>query len=136
MLITQQGKILRMVTADIRPTRRVIQGVRLIEIDEDDRVMSLARLAAQDAKGAGRTRRQIAMPHSNLSGTITLGFVASVLLASAAVLTGCGGGGEEGALIRVDSSPRLAWAVARPPAISPWWRSTRTRTAASATSMS
>ena len=45
MLITQQGKILRMVTADIRPIGRATQGVRLIEIDEDDMVVSIARLA-------------------------------------------------------------------------------------------
>ena len=51
MLITQQGKILRMVTADIRPIGRATQGVRLIEIDKDDRVVSLARLAEQDAEG-------------------------------------------------------------------------------------
>ena len=51
MLITQQGKILRMVSADIRPIGRATQGVRLIEIDEDDRVVSLARLAEQDAEG-------------------------------------------------------------------------------------
>ena len=50
MLITQQGKILRMVTADIPPIGRATQGVRLIEIDEDDRVVSLARLAEQDAE--------------------------------------------------------------------------------------
>ena len=45
MLITQQGKILRMVTGDIRPIGRATQGVRLIEIDEDDMVVSIARLA-------------------------------------------------------------------------------------------
>ena len=45
MLITQQGKILRMVTADIRPIGRATQGVRIIEIDEDDMVVSIARLA-------------------------------------------------------------------------------------------
>ena len=38
------------------------------------------------------------MPHSRMSGTMTLGLVAGVLLASAG-LTGCGGGGEERALI-------------------------------------
>ena len=48
MLITEQGKIIRMVTGDIRPIGRVTQGVRLIEIDEDDRVVSLARLAEKD----------------------------------------------------------------------------------------
>ena len=48
MLITQQGKILRMVASDIRPIGRATQGVRLIEIDEQDHVVSLARLAEKD----------------------------------------------------------------------------------------
>ena len=45
MLITEQGKILRMVTGGIRPIGRATQGVRLIEIDDQDQVVSLARLA-------------------------------------------------------------------------------------------
>ena len=45
MLITQQGKVLRMDTRDIRPIGRATQGVRLIEIDDQDQVVSLARLA-------------------------------------------------------------------------------------------
>ena len=48
MLITQHGKILRMVAKGIRPIGRATQGVRLIEIDGDDRVVSMARLADQD----------------------------------------------------------------------------------------
>jgi DNA gyrase subunit A len=48
MLITQQGKILRTVARDIRTIGRATQGVRLIEIDADDRVVALARLAEQD----------------------------------------------------------------------------------------
>ena len=44
MLITQQGKVLRMDTTDIRPIGRATQGVRLIEIDDQDLVVSLARL--------------------------------------------------------------------------------------------
>jgi DNA gyrase subunit A len=48
MLITQQGKILRMVTDDIRTIGRATQGVRLIEIEEDDRVVSVARLAEKE----------------------------------------------------------------------------------------
>jgi len=51
MLITQQGKILRMGTSDIRAIGRATQGVRLIEIDEQDRVVSLARLAEKDENG-------------------------------------------------------------------------------------
>ncbi len=48
MLITQQGKILRTVARDIRTIGRATQGVRLIEIDADDRVVALARLAEKD----------------------------------------------------------------------------------------
>ena len=48
MLITQQGKILRTVARDIRAIGRATQGVRLIEMDADDRVVSLARLAEKD----------------------------------------------------------------------------------------
>ena len=47
MLITQQGKILRTVARDIRTIGRATQGVRLIEIDADDRVVALARLAEE-----------------------------------------------------------------------------------------
>ena len=48
MLITQQGKVLRMPTSGIRPIGRATQGVRLIEIETDDRVVSVARLAEQE----------------------------------------------------------------------------------------
>ena len=48
MIITQQGKVLRMVMRDIRPIGRATQGVRLIGMDEDDRVVSIARLAERE----------------------------------------------------------------------------------------
>jgi DNA gyrase subunit A len=48
MLITQQGKILRMAAKDIRTIGRATQGVRLIDIEGDDRAVSIARLAEQD----------------------------------------------------------------------------------------
>ena len=48
MLITQQGKILRMVTRDIRTIGRATQGVRLIDMEDDDRVVSIARLAERE----------------------------------------------------------------------------------------
>ena len=53
MLITQQGKVLRMNTKDIRPIGRATQGVRLIEIDDDDRFVSLAKLGDVSADEAG-----------------------------------------------------------------------------------
>jgi len=48
MLITQQGKVLRMVTRDVRTIGRATQGVRLIGVEEDDRVVSIARLAERE----------------------------------------------------------------------------------------
>ena len=50
MLITQQGKILRMASRDIRSIGRATQGVRLIDIEGDDRAVSIARLAEQEAE--------------------------------------------------------------------------------------
>jgi DNA gyrase subunit A len=48
MLITQQGKILRMASSNIRSIGRATQGVRLIEIEGEDRAVSIARLAEKD----------------------------------------------------------------------------------------
>jgi DNA gyrase subunit A len=48
MLITQQGKILRMASKDIRTIGRATQGVKLIDIEGDDRAVSIARLAEKD----------------------------------------------------------------------------------------
>jgi DNA gyrase subunit A len=48
MLITQIGKVLRMPTSGIRAIGRATQGVRLIEIESDDRVVSVARLAERE----------------------------------------------------------------------------------------
>jgi DNA gyrase subunit A len=52
MLITQQGKILRMAAKGIRTIGRATQGVRLIDIEGDDRAVSIARLAEQDDEEA------------------------------------------------------------------------------------
>jgi DNA gyrase subunit A len=48
MLISQQGKILRMVTSAIRAIGRATQGVRLIGMEEGDQVVSVARLAEKE----------------------------------------------------------------------------------------
>ena len=45
MLISQQGMILRMKAGDIRTIGRATQGVRLIEMEEGDAVVSVAKLA-------------------------------------------------------------------------------------------
>src|SRR4029453_8738810 len=49
MLITQQGKTLRMAARDIPTIGRATQGVKLIDIEGEDRAVSIARLAEQDA---------------------------------------------------------------------------------------
>ena len=68
MLITQQGKILRMASKDIRTIGRATQGVRLIDIEGDDRAVSIARLAEKDddsreelAKGRSVASRSAAL---------------------------------------------------------------------------
>ena len=50
MLITQQGKILRMASSGIRIIGRSTQGVRLIDIEGDDRAVSIARLAEREVE--------------------------------------------------------------------------------------
>ena len=49
LLITQQGMILRMQTNDVRAIGRATQGVKLIDIETEDRVVSIAKLAEGDA---------------------------------------------------------------------------------------
>jgi DNA gyrase subunit A len=51
MLISQQGKVIRMSTDDIRVIGRATQGVRLIETEENDKVVSIARLAEDETPG-------------------------------------------------------------------------------------
>ena len=48
MLITDGGKIIRLRVADIRVIGRNTQGVRLIDLDNGERVVSLTRLAEED----------------------------------------------------------------------------------------
>jgi len=59
LVITQQGMILRMQTNDVRAIGRATQGVRLIDIEGEDKVVSIAKLVekeeepeAPDATGA------------------------------------------------------------------------------------
>jgi len=56
MLVTTNGKIIRLRIKDIRVIGRNTQGVRLIELEEGERVVSLARLAEkeeEEEEGAG-----------------------------------------------------------------------------------
>jgi DNA gyrase subunit A len=48
LVITQQGMILRMQTNDVRAIGRATQGVKLIDIEGDDKVVSIARLVEKE----------------------------------------------------------------------------------------
>jgi DNA gyrase subunit A len=48
MLVTNKGKIIRLRVKDIRVIGRNTQGVRLIDLEEGERVVSLARLAENE----------------------------------------------------------------------------------------
>ena len=50
-LVTEQGQIIRMRAADLRPIGRDTQGVRLIDLAEGDRVVSLATLLDPEDTG-------------------------------------------------------------------------------------
>jgi DNA gyrase subunit A len=53
MLMTAQGKILRLKVSGIRAIGRNTQGVKLIEMDENDRVVGVAHLAEKEEDGPG-----------------------------------------------------------------------------------
>jgi DNA gyrase subunit A len=53
MLISQQGMILRMRAGDVRAIGRATQGVRLIEMEEGDQVVALAKLAEKEDEVSG-----------------------------------------------------------------------------------
>jgi DNA gyrase subunit A len=48
LVITQQGMILRMQTNDVRAIGRATQGVRLIDIENEDKVVSIAKLVEKE----------------------------------------------------------------------------------------
>jgi DNA gyrase subunit A len=52
MLVTQQGMIIRMKAGDVRVIGRATQGVRLIEMEEGDQVVAVAKLAEKEEEAA------------------------------------------------------------------------------------
>lgn len=54
MLVTDRGKILRMAARDIPVVGRVAQGVKLIDVDAEEQVVSVAKVAERgdDDEGA------------------------------------------------------------------------------------
>ncbi|HKD17794.1 MAG TPA: DNA gyrase C-terminal beta-propeller domain-containing protein, partial [Thermoanaerobaculia bacterium] len=48
LLITQRGQLIRIKVKDIRETGRAAQGVRVIQLEDGDRVVGVAKLAEPD----------------------------------------------------------------------------------------
>jgi DNA gyrase subunit A len=55
MLITEKGMIIRLNTADISTIGRNTQGVRLIQLEEGDHLVSVARVAEREDEGDAAT---------------------------------------------------------------------------------
>jgi DNA gyrase subunit A len=53
LLVTEQGQIIRMKARDLRPIGRDTQGVRLMDLAEGDRLVSVAALSEPDDNGDG-----------------------------------------------------------------------------------
>ncbi len=51
LLVTEQGQIIRMRTGDLRPIGRDTQGVRLMDLAEGDRIVSIAALSEPEDEG-------------------------------------------------------------------------------------
>jgi len=62
LLITQSGMLIRIKVKDIRETGRAAQGVRLIDLDEGDRVVAVAKLAETDES---EEEAQAALPETS-----------------------------------------------------------------------
>jgi len=51
MMMTEQGMVIRMSGANLRPMGRNTQGVRLVKVGKDDRVVSVARVVESEKSG-------------------------------------------------------------------------------------
>jgi DNA gyrase subunit A len=58
LLITQQGMILRMQANDVRAIGRATQGVKLIDIEAEDRVVSIAKLVEKEEEEPNSNHRE------------------------------------------------------------------------------
>ena len=53
LLITEKGILIRIAASDVRETGRAAQGVKLIDLEEGDRVVAVAKLAERDEENGG-----------------------------------------------------------------------------------
>jgi len=52
MLMAEKGKVIRTKMEDVRQTGRAAIGVYMMELDDDDKIVTVAKIAAEDAKDA------------------------------------------------------------------------------------
>ena len=62
VLITEKGMVVRIGVSDIRTIGRATQGVRLIGLDDDDRVVGLAKIEANDSAAEEFKKPSISKP--------------------------------------------------------------------------
>ncbi len=65
LLITERGQLIRIKVRDIRETGRAAQGVRVIQLEEGDRLVAVAKLAESDE---GEEEPQAALPGAGETG--------------------------------------------------------------------
>ena len=53
MLITHEGKIIRITSGDVSQIGRATQGVRVMDLDEDDRLVAIAKIVESDEEDEG-----------------------------------------------------------------------------------
>ncbi len=59
MVMTESGKVIRCPIEDVRETGRAAIGVRLVDLDEGDKVTAVARIAREDAAAAQEQREAL-----------------------------------------------------------------------------
>jgi DNA gyrase subunit A len=47
-VVTDSGRVIRSRIADVRATRRNTQGVRFMRLDDDERIVAIARVAEEE----------------------------------------------------------------------------------------
>ena len=59
MVMTESGKVIRCPIEDVRETGRAAVGVKLVELEESDKVTAVARIAREDAEAANEQREAL-----------------------------------------------------------------------------
>jgi DNA gyrase subunit A len=62
MIITKDGKIIRLESGEIRQAGRSTQGVRLVKMEEGDRVAAAGVIPESDTENGGKPNGQTDLP--------------------------------------------------------------------------